>query len=137
MLPPRARGIQFPEFRGPFRPRLHKACTPAHSRRPTPSGSQRLAIPVNCRAKLQRAFCEPVGAGGKEAFAEVGRRYPALTVIRLEEREAPHQSLAQELIPEHPELRTKVQTVVLHIVCFLGQLILLLPRPLPRLIGRN
>lgn len=108
MLPPRARGIQFPEFIEPFRPRLHKACTPAHCRRPTPSGSARLPVPVNCSAKLQRDFCEPVGAGGKEAFAEPGRSNPALTVLGLEEREAAHESLAQELIPSHPELRTEV-----------------------------
>lgn len=120
-----------------FGPRLRKACTPAHCRRPTPSGSARLAVPVNCSAKLRQAFCEPVGAGEKEAFAELGRRYPALAAIRLEKRKAHHESLAQELIPALTELGTGVQTVVLHIVCFLGQLILWLPRLLPRLIGRG
>jgi hypothetical protein len=73
-----------------------------------PPPQRATAVPVNCSAKLQRDFCEPVGAGGKDTFAELGSRYPALTVIRLEKREAPHESLALELIPAHPELRTGV-----------------------------
>lgn len=75
---------------------------------PPPQVARDSTVPVNCSAKLQRAFCEPVGADRKEDSAELRRRYPALTLIRLKKPEAPHESLAQELIPAHPELSTGV-----------------------------
>lgn len=73
MLAPRGQGIQFPGFLGPPRPRLHKARTPAHSRRPTPSGSPRLAVPVNWSAKLPRALLQARGSWWEGSLCSAGK----------------------------------------------------------------